>query len=181
MMADAVALGGTATLAIDEVRRLYLAHAAQLRLALARLSGPGVDADDLLQEVFVVALRKAAEHAIAGLSSDKYIAESQGIKNQLRSILGPDNGQSLREQVNALQGITSASDGGMPFEIYAADIVWDMSNLKRAALVIFIYSTVFTGFVSILAVMLIPDAVRVPVYANNLIAGLVMSLLRRRR
>ena len=49
-------------------------------------------------------------------------------------------------------------------------------NLKRAALVIFIYSTVFTGFVSILAVMLIPDAVRVPVYANNLIAGLVMSL-----
>ncbi len=58
-MADAVALGESATLAIDEVRRLYLAHAAQLRLALSRLSGPGVDADDLLQEGFVVALRKS--------------------------------------------------------------------------------------------------------------------------
>jgi len=60
-MADAVAVGGSATLAIDEVRRLYLAHAPQLRQALARLAGPGVDADDLLQEVFVVALRKSSD------------------------------------------------------------------------------------------------------------------------
>ncbi len=60
-MADAVALGGSATLAIDEVRRLYLAHAAQLRQALSRLAGPGVDPDDLLQEVFVVALRKSKD------------------------------------------------------------------------------------------------------------------------
>ncbi|MEO8725305.1 MAG: APC family permease, partial [Acidobacteriaceae bacterium] len=49
-------------------------------------------------------------------------------------------------------------------------------NLKRTALVIAIYSTLFTGLVSFFAVMLIPDSVRVPVYANNLIAGLVMYL-----
>lgn len=55
------------------------------------------------------ALKKAAEHAIAGLSSAKYIAESQGIKNQLRSILGPDNGQSMRAQITAMQGQTSAT------------------------------------------------------------------------
>jgi amino acid transporter len=49
-------------------------------------------------------------------------------------------------------------------------------NLKRAALVIAAYSTLFTGTVSILAVMLIPDNVRVSQYKDNLIAGLVMYL-----
>jgi amino acid transporter len=52
-----------------------------------------------------------------------------------------------------------------------------LKNLKRAAIVIAIYSFVFTGIVSLLAVMLIPDAVRVPVYRDNLIAGLAMNLV----
>ncbi len=51
-----------------------------------------------------------------------------------------------------------------------------LRNLKRAAIVIAIYSFVFTGGVSLLAVMLIPDAVRVPVYRDNLIAGMAMYL-----
>ena len=34
----------------------------------------------------------------------------------------------------------------------------------------------FTGVVSLLAVMIVPDSVRVPVYADNLIAGLAMYL-----
>src|SRR5215475_3085519 len=38
-----------------------------------------------------------------------------------------------------------------------------LRNLKRSAIIIAIYSTVFTGLSSLLAVMLIPDAVRVPV------------------
>ena len=49
-----------------------------------------------------------------------------------------------------------------------------LKNLKRAAIVIAIYSFVFTGIVSLLAVMIIPDSVRVPVYRDNLIAGLAM-------
>jgi len=49
-----------------------------------------------------------------------------------------------------------------------------LKNLKRAAIVIAIYSFVFTGIVSLLAVMIIPDAVRIPVYRDNLIAGLAM-------
>src|SRR5260370_12019201 len=49
-----------------------------------------------------------------------------------------------------------------------------LKNLKKAALVIAIYSFVFTGGASLLAVMLIPDAVRVPIYKDNLIAGLAM-------
>ncbi|HUY82300.1 MAG TPA: APC family permease [Acidobacteriaceae bacterium] len=49
-----------------------------------------------------------------------------------------------------------------------------LKNLKRAAIIIAIYSFVFTGIVSLLAVMIIPDAVRIPHYRDNLIAGLAM-------
>jgi len=52
-------------LTLDEVRRLYVAHAAGLRLTLQRLAGPGLDPDDLVQEVFVVALRKSSDLARA--------------------------------------------------------------------------------------------------------------------
>jgi amino acid transporter len=52
-----------------------------------------------------------------------------------------------------------------------------LRNLKRAAIVIAIYSFLFTGLASLLAVMLIPDSVRVPVYRDNLIAGLAMYMV----
>ena len=52
-----------------------------------------------------------------------------------------------------------------------------LPNLKRAAIVIAIYSFIFTGIGSLLAVMLIPDAVRVPVYRDNLIAGMAMYMV----
>ena len=51
-----------------------------------------------------------------------------------------------------------------------------LRNLKRAAIVIAIYSLLFTGLATLLASMLIPDAVRVPVYKDNLIAGLAMYM-----
>src|SRR5580704_6541199 len=50
-----------------------------------------------------------------------------------------------------------------------------LPNLKKAALVIFIYSMVFTSLVSFFAVMIIPDKAR-PQYFENLIGGLSMSL-----
>ena len=50
-----------------------------------------------------------------------------------------------------------------------------LPNLKKAALVIFIYSMVFTSLVSFFAVMIIPDNTR-PKYFENLIGGLAMSL-----
>jgi amino acid transporter len=52
-----------------------------------------------------------------------------------------------------------------------------LKNLKRAAIVIAIYSFVFTGIGSLLAVMLIPDAVRVSIYRDNLIAGMAMFMV----
>jgi amino acid transporter len=50
-----------------------------------------------------------------------------------------------------------------------------LPNLKKAGMVIFIYSLVFTSLVSFFAVMIIPDSVRQN-YLENLIGGLAMSL-----
>ena len=52
-----------------------------------------------------------------------------------------------------------------------------LKNLKRAAIVIAIYSLIFTGGASLLAVMLIPDQVRVSVYGDNVIAGIAMYMV----
>src|ERR1044071_4813169 len=51
-----------------------------------------------------------------------------------------------------------------------------LQNLKRAALVIFIYSMLFTSLVSFFAVSIIPDDVR-PQFLDNLISGLAMSFV----
>jgi amino acid transporter len=50
-----------------------------------------------------------------------------------------------------------------------------LPNLKKAGLVIFIYSLVFTSLVSFFAVMIIPDGER-QTYLENLIGGLAMNL-----
>ena len=52
-----------------------------------------------------------------------------------------------------------------------------LRNLKRAALIIAIFSFVFTGIGSLLAVMIIPDEVRVPLYKDNLISGMAMYMV----
>ncbi|MGH9568663.1 MAG: APC family permease, partial [Candidatus Angelobacter sp.] len=52
-----------------------------------------------------------------------------------------------------------------------------LRNLKRAALIIAIFSFVFTGIGSLLAVMIIPDSVRVSVYKDNLISGMAMYMV----
>lgn len=51
-----------------------------------------------------------------------------------------------------------------------------LQNLKKAGLVVIIYSLLFTSLVSFFAVMLIPDAQR-PHYLDNLIGGLAMVLV----
>src|SRR4030095_15568935 len=51
-----------------------------------------------------------------------------------------------------------------------------VENLKRAGLVIFVYSLLFTALVSFFATAIIPDAIRPRCY-DNLISGLAMSLV----
>jgi hypothetical protein len=49
-------------------------------------------------------------------------------------------------------------------------------NFKKAAFIVFVYSLVFTGGISLLAVLLIPNGVRMLAYHDNLISGLAMHL-----
>ncbi len=51
--------------ASDDVHGLYVTYASQLRLSLSRLAGDLVDPDDLLHEVFVLALRNSGQLARA--------------------------------------------------------------------------------------------------------------------
>ena len=52
-----------------------------------------------------------------------------------------------------------------------------MRNFKKAAFIVFVYSLVLTAGISFLAVLLIPDSVRMDQYRNNLIGGLSMYVL----
>jgi amino acid transporter len=52
-----------------------------------------------------------------------------------------------------------------------------LRNLKRAAIIIAVYSTIFTGGATMLASMLIPTGPRTHVYQDNLIAGLAMYMV----
>jgi amino acid transporter len=52
-----------------------------------------------------------------------------------------------------------------------------LKNLKRAAIVIAIYSLIFTGGATLLASMLIPVWERTHIYQDNLIAGLAMYMV----
>ena len=51
-----------------------------------------------------------------------------------------------------------------------------LQNLKRAGMVIFVFSMVFTSLASFFAVMIIPDEVRAKYY-DNLLSGLAMSFV----
>ncbi len=49
-----------------------------------------------------------------------------------------------------------------------------LPNFKKAAFIVFVYSLLLTAGISFLAVLLIPDEVRMKDYADNLIGGLAM-------
>ncbi len=50
-------------------------------------------------------------------------------------------------------------------------------NFKKAAFIVFVYSLVLTGGISFLAVLLIPNDVRMKDYADNLVSGLAMNVV----
>jgi len=52
-------------------------------------------------------------------------------------------------------------------------------NFKRAAFIVFVYSLVLTAGVSFLAVLIIPDEVRMKYYSGNLIFRALPSCHRR--
>jgi amino acid transporter/nucleotide-binding universal stress UspA family protein len=52
-----------------------------------------------------------------------------------------------------------------------------LPNFKRAAFVVFVYSLMLTGSMSFLAVLLIPDPLRMGEYSDNFIGGLAMQMV----
>jgi amino acid transporter/nucleotide-binding universal stress UspA family protein len=52
-----------------------------------------------------------------------------------------------------------------------------LKNFKKAAFVVFLYSLLLTSLISFLAVMIIPDDVRISKYGGNLIGGLAMNVV----
>ncbi|HEX4588879.1 MAG TPA: amino acid permease, partial [Gemmataceae bacterium] len=50
-------------------------------------------------------------------------------------------------------------------------------NFRKAAFVVFLYSLILTAGISFLAVMIVPDAERMPKYSENLIGGLAMNVV----
>jgi amino acid transporter len=52
-----------------------------------------------------------------------------------------------------------------------------LPNFKRAAFIVFVYSLVLTAGVSFLAVLIIPDEVRMKFYSGNLISGLARHVI----
>ena len=52
-----------------------------------------------------------------------------------------------------------------------------LKNFKRAAFIVFVYSLVLTAGISFLAVLVIPDEVRMKFYSGNLLSGLARHVL----
>ena len=52
-----------------------------------------------------------------------------------------------------------------------------LPNFKKAAFIVFVYSLLLTAGISFLAVLLIPDEVRMKIYSDNLIGGLAMHVI----
>jgi len=76
---------------------------------------------------------------------------------------------ALGHSVLAMSGLESMA------QVYREIEHPKLANLKKAGLVIFIYSLVFTSLVSFFAVMIIPDAARRQFF-GNLISGLAMNV-----
>jgi RNA polymerase sigma-70 factor (ECF subfamily) len=116
--------------AVAELRVLYLEHASGLATALRRVTWPGCDVDDLLQEVFVVAIRRP--QAVLLATSPK--AWLYGIAMRVAS------GARRKRRVRDFFGLISAPSA-MEARLESAEVVQQalskLSARKRDVLVLF--------------------------------------------
>jgi RNA polymerase sigma-70 factor (ECF subfamily) len=86
----------------EEVCMLYATHARALRSGLRRLSWPGCDVDDLLHEVFVIALRRPQAVLLAGsrrawlYGVAVRVAAAARRKHRFRRLLGLDAAEEVQ-------------------------------------------------------------------------------------
>ena len=126
---------------VDErafVRALYEREAARIRSTMARLAGPGHDADDMMQEVFLVALRRPK--ALAEARSAKawlygvavHAARARRRRSRLRQIFGLEVAEEIPDPTTPAEALERDD---------ARQSVWrileKLSERKRAVFVLF--------------------------------------------
>lgn len=96
---------------LADFRLFYLEHFQLVRRAVARLFGPSADADDLVQEVFLIALRKRTDFAGRAAPSTwlygiaRKVAMAARRRARLRCFLG-------------MAGVPERAHGQTPHEIF---------------------------------------------------------------
>jgi RNA polymerase sigma-70 factor (ECF subfamily) len=127
---DMAAVRANPTDALADVRALYMAHAGDLKTALRRLTWPGCDVEDLLQEVFIFAIRRP--QAVLSAASPK--AWLYGVATRVAS------GARRKRRVIELFGLPSTRSP-MDSRLESADVVEvalsKLSARKRDVLVLF--------------------------------------------
>jgi RNA polymerase sigma-70 factor (ECF subfamily) len=108
--------------ALEEVRALYLEHAEGLASALRRLTWPGCDYEDLMQEIFVIAIRRQRQLLLA--TSQKAwlygvalkVAATARRSHRVRSLFGLARIAPTEptEQLEAVQSVHRALAGLAP-------------------------------------------------------------------
>ena len=124
-----------------DLRALYREHAPFLRAAIQRLGGPRVDADDLLHEVFIVALDRA--DAFEGRSTARTwlygialrVVAAHRRKSKLRAFFGMDDVAPEHEPVDAHTPATQLDAAQAKAAVYA--ILEKMAEKKRTVFVLY--------------------------------------------
>lgn len=117
------------------VRQLYVHHAASLRAALRHLVGPAADVDDLLQEVFVVALKRPKALLLAPSPRAWLFGVAVKVSAAARR----------RARLKAFFGLASAPEpvapGSLEARVESTQLVWHalatLTDAKREVLVLF--------------------------------------------
>ena len=106
------------------------------------------------------------------------LARFPGLARQLRQ---PGNWWSLIGLVGILlafgHSILAMSGEETLAQVYREVESPKLPNFKKAAFVVFVYSLALTAGISFLAVLLIPDELRMKDYSDNLIGGLAMHVV----
>jgi RNA polymerase sigma-70 factor (ECF subfamily) len=124
---------------VGEVKALYHEMAEPLRGALARLAPAGGDVDDLLQEVFVVALRRSGA-LLTAVSPKAWlygvavkVASAARTRHKLRSFFGLESAPDLADEASGPHEALSRRETAA--RVHAA--LSGLTRKRREALVLF--------------------------------------------
>lgn len=123
---------------LSTLKRVYEEHGPWIRSALARLGGPGMDEDDLLQEVFLVALKRPDVFVdnpeprawLYGVAVN--VAQAARRRARLRRWFGLEAAESVSDGITPERSI---EQGDAKKRVYAA--LDRLSEKKRAVFILF--------------------------------------------